>query len=110
MIGEQILAKIAEDEFEWYGLRVMHEDQDYPVGAVLPNSFRWEDGERTTEELDGTSAIHVRGDIRSVERGLSALDSYHRACGGRLVLIAGYHACWGEDDGEIVIREAIRIT
>lgn len=64
------------------------------AGQTLENSFVWVDGEITDEEIDGTCGI----DIESKAGG-----GYFGAC---MAIIGGYDAEYGEDDGEIIIKNA----
>ena len=91
-----------------HGLRVMTNHgngTDVPkVGDVLPNSYRWDDGESTGEELDGTSSIHVYK--RSITPDVLARIRAYAANGKHLVLVGGSDARAGEDQGEAVIPQA----
>lgn len=64
------------------------------AGQVLQPSFVWVDGDITDEQLDGTCGIDI--------------DS-HPACGYMgecIAVIAGNEVSWGEDVGEIIIKNA----
>ncbi len=80
-----------------HGFRVVCEP--VAVGAELPRSLRWDDGECTDEEIDGTCAIDSR---RPDAAQLAAAYS-----GDYVLLVAGDVAIYGEDIAEIVMRDAV---
>ena len=74
------------------------------VGDIAPNSYQWEGGEPTDEELCGTCAVTLE-DI-GFDGALEQIDSY-RYVDGLLVLIGSeYHPVPGFDEHEIVLRDA----
>lgn len=93
------LAKSDKREYEYYGLR-MH-DGETSIGEILPNSFVWIDGDWTEEELDGTCAVDLRN-----QKAEQLCSTYF----GNAIVIAGNSASYGEDDGEIIICDAIRVA
>lgn len=96
------LAKENFREYEYYGLR-FHQGQPVEVGETLPNSFVWDDGICTEEELNGTCAINLcYPHIDRVSNDYVTL--------GDAIIIAGNFAEYGEDPGEIIIKDAIRIA
>ena len=108
-ILETIKSLVAEEKFDFYGLRAVHSPSGQAdrvsVGEVLPCSYRWYDGEPTEEELDGTCALRVNEGTE-----LAHLDEFMReygVLGQQVALIAGYQGTWGEDMGEVVIRDAV---
>lgn len=100
MTTEQIAELIAEDAYEFYGLRITGEA--LPVGEIAPESRVWIDGEITDELLDGTSAVKVTAS--SIDRAMRMLSIYP---GAHLSLLGSFAMTYGEDDGEIVMREAV---
>ncbi len=90
------------DTYEYYGLRVM---DDPVVGETLAPSYRWEDGDCTDEELNGTSAIQVSES--TFDRALRSSNGYW---GTHVALIGGYQMEYGEDAGEVVIRDAVVVA
>jgi hypothetical protein len=101
----QIAKTIDADDFdcEFVGLRVVSEDCDgyeLNVGDDAPNSYVWDDGEWTDEELDGTCCISLKY--------LAKLAPWARmAYSGRKVwLIGSDYAEGGVDGGELIIKDA----
>lgn len=92
-IMEQIAEIKDECEYEYIGIRV--QENAFVLGEILDNSFVWIDGEMTDEELDGTCAVK----IDDVEL---AKDYF----GEHVAIIGGDHAEYGQDLGEIIIRNA----
>ena len=72
----------------------MQEDA-FVLGETLDNSFVWVDGEITDEELNGTCAIRI--DDAELAKG------YY---GDHVAIIGGDSVEYGQDLGEIIIRNA----
>jgi hypothetical protein len=88
----------------YYSVGLRYDSRDLQIGEELGDSYRWDDGEDTGEQLDGTCAIDA-----SLEDAMSIIAAY--ASMGTLYLIgAKRNAMCGEDAGEIVIPEAIVIA
>jgi len=95
-----------EHEFEYYGLR-FHRGQDVPeLGDELECSYVWVDEEITEEELPGTCALDIR--TGCIDKIMELARSY-RYGDGEFILIAGDYAMTGQDEGELVIENAVRI-
>lgn len=101
-------------EYEHYGLRVVT-DSPYKrkavrlkVGRVAPRSYVWDDNCTTSERLRGASAIEIYLPDwpTSCERAIERLRMY-RHNGSQVVLLGSEFADCGEDDGEIVMRDAV---
>lgn len=87
------------DEFEVYALRVI--DGPAPAIGATPDASRiWIDGTPTDDYLDGVSAVNING---SIDRALRIAADYY---GSTVLLVAGFSYSYGEDDGEVVIRDA----
>lgn len=112
MTAQEIKDIIMEDAYDVYGLRV--DNTDFSVGDICDNSHEvWQDdpedgseyneewGYWVGEELDGTCAIEVKAD--TIEKALEAADAYY---GKNIYLIAGYDYMYGNDPGEVIIRNA----
>lgn len=84
-----------ECEYEYIGIRI--QENEFTEGEILDNSFVWVDGECTDEELDGTCAINLDDAKLALENG------YY---GEHVAIVAGDHREWGQDEGEVIIREA----
>lgn len=87
-----------ECEYEYIGVRI--QEDEFTEGEILDNSYVWDDGEWTDEELDGTCAVNLD------DAKLTLTNGYF---GEHVAIIAGDHCEWGQDCGEIIIREAIVI-
>lgn len=87
-----------ECEYEYIGIRI--QENEFTEGEILDNSYVWVDGECTDEELDGTCAINLD------DAKLALVNGYY---GEHVAVIAGDSQEWGQDAGEIIIREAIVI-
>ena len=92
------------DEYEYYGVRVI--DEQLKPGDTPPNSYRWEDGSETDEELHGACCTDLRDGAASVAR-LNEAGYYY---GGHAYIIAGNAASYGEDQMELVISDAVAIS
>lgn len=115
MTTDQIVETINNDETEGrniWGLRCLPQDCDASVGDILPPSYRWEDGNNTGEEMDGTSAIRAAlmdcaAEVDEVDIVLRRVAIYR---GSRIALLAAPHAMGGEDQGEIVMHEPVVVA
>lgn len=94
---ENIMNRIDEikenAEYEYIGVRV--QEEEFTNGEILDNSFIWIDGEMTDEELDGTCAVNI-DDARLA-------NNYF---GDRVAIIGSNSMEYGEDLGEIILRDA----
>ena len=99
---------IEKQEFDFYGIRA-HRGNAVEVGGVCDESMVWDDGECTEDSLDGTCAMLVRegDDLDLAIKGVSKMYVWDNE---EIILIAGHYASHGEDDGEIVIRDAVRLA
>lgn len=120
------IKKICEkSHFSYFGLRA--DDMEYQAGDICNDSHQLfqdpdfdEDGELIypaiedpespyygfydAGELDGTCAVKFNPDDESSIR--AALDTVKMYSGKNLYIIAGDSMEYGNDDGEIIIREA----
>lgn len=112
MTVQEIKDIIMEDAYDVYGLRI--DNTDFSVGDICDNSHEvWQDdpedgseyneewGYWVGEELDGTCAVRVTVD--TIEKALKKIDEYY---GKNLYLISGYDYSWGNDQMEVIIRNA----
>lgn len=85
------------------GIRL--DDEAYEEGDILPVSRVWDNGEPTEDVLDGTSVIglywHRMLRSRKAAEALVALYPYRHA-----YLVIGMFGENGEDEGELIIRNA----
>lgn len=79
--------------YEIIGVRV--QENEFIEGEILDNSFVWIDGEMTDEELDGTCAVKLED--AELAKGYF---------GEHVAIIVGESFTYGEDLGEIIIRDA----
>lgn len=118
------IRKITEDtDYDYFGLRA--DDFSYSVGDMAENSHQLfqdpdfdEDGELLYEkgegiysdfydagELDGTCTIEF--DPENSDSIRNALDAVQRYYGDTIHVLAGNSMQYGNDCGEIIIRDAI---
>jgi len=81
-----------EYDYNYVAIRVCPDMVE--VGQTLEPSFVWVDGEITDEELEGTCGINIHS---------KASYKYFGAC---MAIIGGYDAEYGEDAGEIIVKDA----
>lgn len=91
------IKKVAEEmglswDYEFVGVRV--QEQDFELGTIEHLSHVWDNGDDTGVELDGIC-------VCSLDR--LGVNNYF---GDHVAIICGNEAEYGEDDGEIIIRDA----
>lgn len=86
------IAKEASWDYEVVGVRV--QEMPFELGEMDHVSKVWIDGEETDEELDGVCATDVNN--------LSVNEYY----GEHVAVVAGNYFEYGEDIGEIIIKDA----
>ena len=84
-------------EYEVIGIRV--QEVEFQLGEMDHVSHIWDDGEDTGEELDGVCAVSST----EADRVFQMLDYY----GDHVAIIAGNDYSWGQDYGEIIIRDPV---
>ena len=91
------IKKIAEEmdlswDYEFVGVRV--QEQEFELGTIEHLSHVWDNGDDTGVELDGICVC--------------SLDSLgaNNYFGNHVAIICGNEAEYGEDDGELIIRDA----
>ncbi len=100
----QIAKTINPDDYnkEYLGLRVVaphYDEYGLQVGEELPQSHVWIEEEAQKELLPGTSSIALKEAGKQPQGG-----GYS---GNRVFLIGGDKMEWGEDVGEIIIKDAV---
>lgn len=94
---ESIIERIEEIKenanYEYIGIRV--QEEEFTLGEILNNSFVWIDGEMTDEELNGTCALMLQD--------AKLANNYF---GNHIAIIGGDMMEYGEDLGEIIIKDA----
>ena len=91
------------------GLRVMNIGAR-KIGDNIRNSNRWDDGNDTGEELNGTCTIQLQRmgstlTIENVESAVSHIMKYH-AMGDTIIMVIGEGCEGGEDERELIISNA----
>ena len=79
-------------DYEFVGVRV--QEQGFELGAIEHLSHVWDNGDDTGVELDGICACKL---------DRLGVNQYF---GDHVAIICGNEAECGEDDGEIIIRDA----
>lgn len=116
---KEIIEAIENSKEAWIGIRHLADDENYEIGDYCRNSYDWNyECDRSTYETDeplelpGTCAY--RTDIQpgwdepeeiaeKLEKALKASSCYM----GEIVIISGSRAEYGNDNGEIIIKDAI---
>ena len=104
MVDEVIvLSLVQKGDFVGYGIR---KDSGFlKIGDNVKNSFVWEDGMQTDEELGGSSSVGLDPftvNSEQVQQAIKRAKGYR----GNMVLIAGDDFQGGEDIGEYIIADA----
>ncbi len=91
------IKKVAEEmdlswDYEFVGVRV--QEQEFELGTIEHLSHVWDNGDDTGVELDGIC-------VCSLDR--LGVNNYF---GDHVAIICGNEAEYGEDDGELIIRDA----
>jgi hypothetical protein len=79
-------------DYEFVGVRV--QEQEFELGTIEHLSHLWDNGDDTSVEFDGIC-------VCSLDR-LGANNYF----GNHVAIICGNEAEYGEDDGELIIRDA----
>lgn len=95
---------IEAGEYRYYGVRVL--DDDVRVGDGIPASRTWVNGDPTDEVLPGPCALWVESasDLPAV---LAKAAEY---VGTNTVLLGADEWLLGEDDGEIIMVDAVVVA
>lgn len=98
-------------QYEWIGLRVLTDGENYMAGDTADNSQVWHDGEPTGESLDGTSAL-LLGKYEDVDPAHVTVMVARAAkyLGHRVAVLGAMHVQGGEDRDEIVMRDAVVVA
>lgn len=91
------IKKIAEEmdlswDYEFVGVRV--QEQEFELGTIEHLSHVWDNGDDTGVELDGICVCNL---------DRMGVNDYF---GSHIAIICGNEAEYGEDDGELIIRDA----
>lgn len=114
---QQIVDLVRIDDGYEYGLRVIPDDMDgdISIGDILPHSRKWdfENGRSSEENAEGASAISVMHEDASIgvkealalmgaDGGKGGPSGYY--FGKKVVLVRGDNVGFGDDAGEVLIR------
>ena len=114
MTAQELMEKITkvmskkDQQFSYYlGLRGMYNGESF---GKMDNSFVWDDGEQTEEELSGTCAVIIgiwwdgpEFGINELENALKIAKDYGN---GKYGVLVGDNFSGGEDIGEVIISNA----
>jgi hypothetical protein len=101
------LIQTARSEYNYFGLRAMtpcgNIDVTVKVGDMPRNSYHWDDGESTGEEINGVCALGIDADDEQeqIEKVIKMLKCYS---GKQIALIGSLWHEYGQDEGEIILR------
>lgn len=91
--------------YNYYGIRTLRHDEECKIGAYCRNSYDWD------HENDCSSEVELNGtcctEIESPEITVEEISNVHKYGNGNIVIVAGDSREYGEDDGEIIIRNAV---
>lgn len=109
---KHMMRHIAADPKAKWGLRIVPDPIEGPPGTVLPPSRVWDDGAPTSELLNGTSTIGIKGAKQQhIEDALktAGVAPYGKPWGyypgEHVYLVKGDKAMPGYDDGESIIAD-----
>lgn len=100
-LAEAMRPFLETGDFDHYGLRIDVGALGVPGGIARP-SRAWVDGDPTDEVLEGTSAVHVTADTLAAR--LKQAREYE---GSDVALLGGYKRSYGEDENEVIIKDAV---
>jgi len=88
-------------DYGYVGLRAQESDYGMTVGDKADHqSTLWDDGEMTEDLLDGICCISAREAARRVL-------SFGAYMGNVIIVLGSNHSEHGEDDGELILRDAV---
>lgn len=115
---KEIINAIENCKEAWIGIRHLATDEVYQVGDYCRPSYDWDfENDQSTydteypQELPGTCAYNTRIQVgwddpediaEKLEKALKASACYM----GQIVIISGSSAEYGNDNGEIIIKDA----
>lgn len=113
-----LIKKINEEGYAWIVIRHLSDDENYEVGDFCRNSYDWDyendcssyDTENP-EELPGTCAYNTGidsawDDDDEIEEKILKAISGSSCYSGKIAVIAGNRAEYGNDQEEIIIENA----
>lgn len=109
MKREKKIQKIIESnsQYNYFGVRAMTMNpitktfEKAIIGKTIRNSYSWDDGETTGDELNGVSVISIDLDLDNVNQALEDVHKYDDR--NQVVLIGSLYREYGEDPNEIIM-------
>ena len=95
--------QVAEDlfyDYEMFAIRI--QETPFQLGELDHVSHEWIDGEDTGDELDGVCCTEIDSYKHS--------SSFGEYFGEYAAVIAGNYYSWGEDAGEVIIRNPVVVA
>lgn len=92
-----------------FGLRIVRDEEPIKAGTLLDHSRSWWDDVEARGDLPGTCAIKIDWNGNPdylAEAAESALNLVSHYFGDQLLLITGDGFMTGEDNGEVIYRDA----
>ena len=110
---EEMIKKMEKSGFNYFGIR--SESRELEEGYELESSHDWEDGVMLDEFLNGTCATNVGylwfdGEQDDIDTLKNAIKKNGGKYGDYMYIIGGDHYEDGNDDGEIIIENAVIIA
>ena len=99
-----------KNEYNYYGIRYHYTKKE--IGSFIENSKIWIDGEPTDNNHGGVCAIDIDQMIVenfTISEMIENVKQYSYA-DGEIIIIAGNESIYGDDDNEIIIKNAIKIA
>lgn len=91
------------DEYDYIGIRT--QEVPFELGSVDHDSSVWEDGEETNGCLDGISVTSIKSKAVVMHSSEASVRS-GRYFGKHAAIIVGSCSGYGEDEGELILRDA----
>ena len=111
---QQIFDTIQEESvyIQYFGLRALTQNSETgefetaEVGGNVKNSYIWNDGDNTGEEIDGVSAIRINeADTDEIEQAIREMQPYLTNA-KQVVLLGSDEANPGDDHHERIMKNA----
>ena len=105
----EIIEALKKEEWRYIGLRcnnnnpITGKKPSVKIGDVLDNSFEWDDGNPTEEELNGTCAIDT---FENPEYAFSLVKTYNRNH-NEIMIIGSDNAEYGFEEEELIMKDAV---
>lgn len=116
---QDLLNKVNEEGYEVVAIRHLAGDEEYEVGDMCRDSYDWDvendQSSYYSEEpvmLDGTCGFHIEGfrdlDTDEIEEATEIFERARKEARyqGKMVVIAGHRFTYGNDEHEVIIRDA----